>query len=127
MAMPRNFGVSKVVALVVALAKLHNFCIGESNIPEHLPRMHDKDRLHMMNSDGGYILLCNDDSQQNTPVPTELMHLGEHFDDVPSNILRSLHRQSTVNAGNELPQTVLYQAIADGHWQRPTRVVSRRN
>jgi hypothetical protein len=37
MAMPRNFGVSKVVALVVALAKLHNFCIGESNIPEHLP------------------------------------------------------------------------------------------
>ena len=127
MAMPRNFGVSKVVALVISLAKLHNFCIGESNIPEHLPRMYDKDRLHMMNSDGGYILLCNDDSQQNTPVPTELMHLGEHFDDVPSNILRSLRRQSTVNAGNELPRTVLYQAIADGHWQQPTRVVSRRN
>ncbi len=37
MAIPRNIGVSKVVALVVALAKLHNFCIGESNVHERLP------------------------------------------------------------------------------------------
>ena len=37
MAMPRNIAVPKVVALVIALAKIHNFCIGESNVPEHLP------------------------------------------------------------------------------------------
>jgi hypothetical protein len=29
--------VSKVVALVIALAKIHNFCIGKSNVTERLP------------------------------------------------------------------------------------------
>ena len=117
MAMPRNLSVTKVVALVVALAKLHNFCIGESNIPESVPQMLDRDRLHMMNAEGGYVGLGNDDPQQNTFVPTDLMHLGEHFDDVPNNLLR-LHRRS--NAASELPRTRLFQIIADGHWKRPT-------
>jgi hypothetical protein len=34
-AMPRNLSVQRIIALVIALAKLHNFCITESNIPEH--------------------------------------------------------------------------------------------
>ena len=122
MAMPRNIGVPKVVALVMALAKLHNFCIGKSNVPERLPRMYDRDRFHVMNADAGYVSLSNDDPQQNTPVPTALMHMGEHFDDVPDNVLRAHHRQSE----SELPRTVLFNMIADGHWQRPTRLGTNR-
>ena len=82
MAMPRNLSVAKIVALVVALAKLHNFCIGESNIQERVPPLLDRDRFHMMNKTSGYVSLRNDDPQQNTVVPTDLMHTGEHFDDV---------------------------------------------
>ncbi len=79
--------------------------------------MLDRDRLHVMNAHSGYDSLGNDDAQQNTVVPTDLMHLGEHFNDVPNNILRLHHR---LNAASELPGTRLFQMIVDGHWQRPT-------
>lgn len=116
MAMPRNLSVRRVVALVVALAKLHNFCIDESDIPERVPQTFYRDRFHMMNADSGYVLLRTDDPQQNTAVPTELIHGGEHFEDVPDNQLRAQRRR---NSGVELPRTRLFQLIADGHWQRP--------
>ncbi len=123
MVIPRNIGVARIVALVNALAKLHNFCIGESNVLELLSRMYDKDRLHIMNVDSGYISFGNDNPHQNTLVPTALMHAGEHFDDIARNDLRSRRRQG---AGNELPRNVLSQMIADGHWQRPTSVSNTR-
>ena len=91
MAIPRNIRVPKTVALVIALAKLHNFCIQESNIPERMPQTYDRDRFHMMNANSGYVGLRVDDPQQSTGVPTDLMHLGEHFNDVPEELLR-LHR-----------------------------------
>jgi hypothetical protein len=116
MAMPRNLSVRRVVALVVALAKLHNFCIDESDIPEHVPQTFYRDRFHMMNADSGYVTLRTDDPQQNTAVPTELIHGGEHFEDVPDNQLRAQRRR---NLGVEFPRTRLFQLIADGHWQRP--------
>lgn len=34
MAMPRNLSIKKIIAMVNALAKLHNFCIDEHDIPE---------------------------------------------------------------------------------------------
>ena len=80
--MPRNLSVRRVVALVVALAKLHNFCIDESDIPERVPQTFYRDRFHMMNADSGYVMLQTDDRQQNTAVPAELIHRGEHFEDV---------------------------------------------
>jgi hypothetical protein len=123
MAIPRNISVMKTVSLVIALAKLHNFCIGESNIPERVPQLYDKDRFHIINADGGYVGLEIDDEQQDTVVPTDLMHAGEHFNDLPHNLLR-LHRRR--QEGNELPLARLFQTILDGHWQRPTRLGSWR-
>ena len=121
MAMPRNLSVKTVVALVIACAKLHNFCIGETNIQEQIPQMLDRDRFLMMNAHSGYVGPHNDDPQQHTTaVPTDLMHLDEHFNDVPNNLLRLHHR---LNAGSELPWTCLFNMIVDGHWQRPTRVI----
>lgn len=73
-------------------------------------------RFNMMNADSGYVTLRTDDPQQNTAVPTELIHGGEHFEDVPDNQLRAQRRR---NSGVELPRTRLFQLIADGHWQRP--------
>ncbi len=110
MVMQWNLSVSKIVALMIVLAKLHNFCIGQTEILERVPQMLDRDWLHVMNAHSGYVSLGNDDhAQQNTVVPTDLMYLGEHFNDVPNNILQ-LHCQLN-----------LFQMIVDGHWQRPTR------
>ena len=72
----------------------------------------------MMNGSGGYVGLGNDDPQQNRAVPIDLMHLGEHFDDVPNNLLRLQRRR---NASIELPRTCLFRMIVEGHWQRPTK------
>ncbi len=88
MAMPQYLSVKKVVALVIACAKLPNFCIGETNIQEQILQMLDRDRFLMMNAHSGYVGPHNDDPQQHTTaVPTDLMHLGEHFNDVPNNLL----------------------------------------
>ena len=108
-----------MVALVIALAKPHNFSIGESNVPEWcVPQVYNRDRFHVMNAHSGYVRLYIDDLQQSLGVPTDLIHLGEHFNDVPNNLLR-LHRQR--NAGLVLPQTSLFQMVVDGRWQRPMR------
>lgn len=115
-AMPRNLSVQRIIALVIALAKLHNFCISESNIPERIPHMWVRDRCHIMNMSSGYVGLNNDNPQQTTRVPTELMHLGEHFNDIPRNDLRAQRREIM---NNVLPRTVLFNMIVDGHWQRP--------
>ena len=72
----------------------------------------------MMNANSGYVGLRIDDPQQSIGVPTDLMHLGEHFNDVPEELLR-LHRRQ--NASLVLPRTHLFQMILDGHWQRPLR------
>jgi hypothetical protein len=89
-----------------------------THLPQHSSWIYARDRFHVMNADGGYVTLGNDDPQQNTLVPTALMHVGAHFDDVPDNALRAQRRQSE----SELPRTVLFQMIADGHWKRPTRL-----
>ena len=112
MAMPRNIGITRVVSLVTALAKLHNYCIGESNVP----RVYDRDMMHIMNDESGYITLGRDNPLQDTPVPTALLHAGEHFDGMSRNDYRMRQQPSE---GNELPRTILFQMIADGHWVRP--------
>ena len=73
----------KVIAIVIAVAKLHNFCIGKSNIPKCVPQTFYRDRFQMMNAEGDYITLQNSDPQLNTAMLTELMHVGEHFNDLP--------------------------------------------
>ena len=38
MAMPQNFSVTKIAALIITSTKIHNFCRGESNIQESTPQ-----------------------------------------------------------------------------------------
>ncbi len=84
--------------------------------------MYYRDLFHMINAEAGYVGLVNDVQQQDTVVPADLFHAGEHFNDVPDNLLR-LHRRRF--AAVELPRTPLFQMIVDGHWQRPTMVGNR--
>ena len=70
----------------------------------------------LLNRDTHYI---TNNIHQNTVVPTDLMHLGEHVGDVTENILH-YHREQ--NRKIELPRTKLFNMIVDGHWERPTRL-----
>ncbi len=82
MAMPQNLSVAKVFCMVIALAKLHNFCIGESDAPEWraIPQLLDIDRNHMMNASTGYVGLRNVNPEHTRAVvPIDLLHLGRIF------------------------------------------------
>ena len=63
--------------------------------------------------------LLFDNIHQSIPVPTDLIHAGEHFVDVPESFLRRHKKNMTTG---ELPRTKLLNLIVDGHWERPTRL-----
>ena len=122
-AFPRNISVKKIVGTVVALAKLHNFCIEQSDISDDVPQSLNTDENYIMNDANGYVELSDDD-EHDINVPIDLMQVGHHFDDVPRNVIAN-HRYSLDQREELLPRESLHNFVASGHWARPTLI--RRN
>jgi hypothetical protein len=112
MAVPWNLSVQKVVGIVNALAKLHNFCIEESKISEQVLLTLCRDNDFMMNNMKRYLGLDVDNSQLNTMVPTNPMHAGEHFNNIPATLL-------CYHWG------IMCNLFLGGHWERPTPTRAR--
>ena len=93
MVMPRNISVPKTISLVLALAKLHNFCIDEAEvIPANLL---SQDEQNITGNRNGSVPLVADPLiaeiiNVNTTTPRDLMGGGEHFDDAPRHYRRPL-------------------------------------
>jgi hypothetical protein len=104
-AIPVNIGLAKTTALIVALAKLHNFCMNlrDGNSIDNLPN--DTLQLHLH----GAIPLENIGGV--TLVPA-MLGGGHHRDDVPA-----IPRRRTED--ETLPRYRLHQAIADNNLSRP--------
>jgi hypothetical protein len=120
-AMPCNIRVKKIIAMVIALAKLHNFCIGESEVADVPPSLAGDDN-YILNNENGFVQLEQSD-EHSLDVPTDLMDSGHHFDGIPRNIMAQyrhrLSREGMVGGTTTLPRTTLHQFIANGHWERP--------
>jgi hypothetical protein len=96
--MPCGFSIKKIIALVNALAKLHNFCINKQDgIPDSILAI---DQEHLMHNGGGNIKMVSNDTH-NVPVPDGIMDCGHHFQDVPCAHWRVLNNNNT---DEELPQ-----------------------
>ncbi len=54
-AMPCNLSLQKIIAIINALAKLHNFCVNESNLPEDILESLDNATNYIMNHPQGYV------------------------------------------------------------------------
>ena len=85
-AIPLNISISKTIALVNALAKLHNFCISEEKYDcvfgdYSVPDIMQNDEDHIMMQDQGYIHMDVNDT--GGCIPWSLMDGGHHLDDVP--------------------------------------------
>jgi hypothetical protein len=117
-AFPKNISVRKIVSTVVALSKLHNFCIDQSDISDDVPLSLNSDENAIMNDTNGYVELTDDDDHA-TNVPMDLMHVGHHFDDVPRNVLAN-YRYTLEQCEHVLPREVLHNFVASGHWARPS-------
>ncbi len=132
MAMQPNLTVKKIIALLNALAKLHIFCIGETDNNatgggngggggggqhgKEVPPLLNRDTHFITNNSHGHVGLGVDNMHHSTAVPTDLIHLGEHFIDVPE-IFVCVYRKNMSTV--ELPRTQLFNMIVDGHWERP--------
>jgi hypothetical protein len=114
-AFPQNIRTRKVIATVIALTKLHNFCIDESNDSQEILPSLEVDNNVLINRDDGYVEMVGVD-ENGTALPTDLMNGGHHYDDVPTGILRA--HLSGINQAS-LPRTVIHNFIAEGQWERP--------
>jgi hypothetical protein len=75
--LPSMMGVKKQICLVMALCKLHNFCMTGDDDDRRMPRLSPNDELSIMVNGGVELNYDVIDS-----VPVELLHGGDHFDDV---------------------------------------------
>lgn len=123
-ALPQGITIVKSIALVNALAKLHNFCIDEVNeveagIADVLPI----DDVATRTSRGAYVMLHAVENADR-PIPTELLGGGEHFHDIPP-----LQRRPRNSSEYEiaLPRYRLLQQVIESHMVRPHANVHTNN
>ena len=119
MAMPIGISIKKTIALVNALAKLHNFCIDEvdgnsTTINESLA----EDVVNMEMNGSGYVPMLPNAEIRNVMevevnTPNDLMGGGQHFDDVPRENRRNRDEK-------RLPRTQLCNWVASKHAVRPS-------
>jgi hypothetical protein len=115
-AMPMNITIAKTTAMVIALAKLHNFCIDEADAGVNLS---PSDEFNMESV--GAIPLVHSFAA-NMPLPLELLDGGDHFDDMDVNARK---RRTREDAAAALPRTVLHGLIAEKGLTRPAPIRDR--
>jgi hypothetical protein len=90
---PQNISLTGTIALVHALAKLHNFCIDKQDEkhlkePVNIPETLVLDENYMMTQcPEGYITMTADDS--GVSLPSGLMDSGHHNDDMSRALCRT--------------------------------------
>ncbi len=113
-AIPMNVSVRKTIALVVALAKLHNFCIVEANDTIVLPGTASDQWQNEVNGAVPLVQLTQH-PESGGVTPQQLLDGGHHFDDVGNN--GRYNRQRRYNymsaiAGRALPRDSLHSYVA---------------
>ena len=101
--MPPQVTIKKAIALVVALGKLHNFCI--DFLDTNIPSLHGNDEW-VLQLEGGI---------PDAPVPNELLDAGNHFDDMDGPARRRWHRS---HRNHELPRNRLHEQVANANLTR---------
>ena len=122
MAIPNGVSVKKTIALVNALAKLHNFCISEtdgdragSTADEPLV----EDLANMESDENGFVPMVRNSEIESVldiavDTPDDLVGGGEHFDDVPRECRRNNRTEQDM-----LPRAKLCMHVANLHAVRP--------
>ena len=110
-ALPMGISLQRSVALVVVLAKLHNFCINETD-ETTVPSMTAVDDLNL--TLGGGIPLERDEVAQ-MRLPRQLLGGGDHFDDMDRLTRRAREREAARNHATLLPRERLCMQVQDGN------------
>lgn len=131
--------ISKTIALVMALAKLHNFCIDEESkdVSSPVPQMNrggtttslspslrnDENNIAYRNGMAAVPLVEVEEGSQEV-TPRVLLDGGNHFDDVDRNSRRRVERQ--LRQDNQvLPRERMRDEIAEAGFVRPIPIPRR--
>ena len=127
-AIPLNITISKTIALVHALAKLHNFCIneqesdpnfsGDNSIPETM----QNDEDHIMMQDEGYIPINVNDTGECIP----LVEGGHHMDDVPRAARRHRSAVDVIGGVNRPRESLLLRVIESQKTRPHTNIIKHK-
>ena len=122
-AMPKGITLRKTTALVLALAKLHNFCIDQADT--RILAMTARDEFRLLSREAGSVPLedatvmegVENDNRDEYRVPRQLIGAGDHFEDVPREI-REIRRRAYNDV--RLPRERLAEdVVRENNYQRP--------
>jgi hypothetical protein len=123
-AIPINVSIRTTVALVLCLAKLHNYCIDADNTTVVLSSTASDEWQHEMN--GAVPMVPTDHSDSNGGItPRQLLDGGNHFDDIGINGRYNRQRRynyMTAIEGTQLPRDRLHDLVASVGLTRPSLV-----
>ena len=130
MTLPNGIRIKKTIALVNALAKLHNFCIdkNDGNTPHsNVDQALFEDLVHVEGYNSGFVPLVHnvevrDVLDVDVDTPEALVGGGDHFDDIPH---YCHHTREESSQETQFPRTVLCMHVENMHAVCPT--VNRRH
>jgi len=124
--MPQRFTLHRIIALVSALCKLHNFCIDSSDTfsqGSDAAASHCLDTANLRDR-SGYIghgiveLEAVDGAEDNSLVPQELLDVGHHMEGASRSYIRR-HGRQRQRPGEQLPRDLLCQHVERTGMVRP--------
>jgi len=122
--MPQRITIHQTIALVAALAKLHNYCIDVNEAMDlaSLTSAHPKDILVNLRNrsiavDANVVELVPAEGSEGGLIPSKLLRSGQLYDEISRNYLRRLIRQQ--ETGSILPREKLCAHVAETHKVRP--------
>jgi len=116
-ALPATMGLKKICRLVMCLARLHNFCINE-RVGNELPPL-PVDAVEI-SAHGGIPLERNTYNGFNDSSPEQLLHGGDHFDNVYPGELRRIEARACWTLDGKLPRDFLVAKVVEQELKRPT-------
>jgi hypothetical protein len=106
--------ITRTIALVNMLAQLHNFYLGDLILD---PLAADVNYIINKYEDG-YLVMDDGSNDHGITMPTALMDVGHHFDEVPRRIQRGPQTKNT-NENQIMPREILHDIVLRSHARRP--------
>lgn len=120
---PKNITLKRTVALVMCLARLHNYCIDERETIISPLTATDEATIEL---EGAVPLqpygwdTPEGQHTSNQPLPMQLIGAGNHFHDMPANVRRQRQRDYLRQMDKMFPRDRMLLSVRDKQLQRPT-------
>ena len=123
-ALPANITIKRGVALVVALARLHNFCIDETDAKANVDSMDTTSCVVPALPARDELDIEQEGAVPVDPTPEQLLHGGQHFDDIDVRYAQRTARRFA-RMGNallrDIPRNRLHSIVANANLTRPSQ------